>query len=201
MAMLKNKPLYNTQLELGKFICYREDSSPCFEAEVVIYKLISQLNKRIPTLKISGWPRILQCLHILHRIAVFQVFNRKHCLFVKILLGVEIICLEYIEFIHVSKYSKFHPKIKQDYQNATAWVIFSWFSEKCPSLNFKLELHLWFLLRGHFKSWKWHYWLFFLQILLIPLYITLNEKLEPKAKKEFVFPKEPVLFFFFLVDN
>lgn len=68
-------------------------------------------------------------------IAVSSHFAQNSCipglqqetlyLFVKILLGVEITFLEYIEFIHVSKYCKFHPKIKQGYQNATAWVIFS----------------------------------------------------------------------------
>lgn len=33
---------------------------------------------------------------------------------------------------------------------------------------------------------------------LIPLHITLNEKLEQRARREFVFPKELILFFFFV---
>lgn len=44
------------------------------------------------------------------------------------------------------------------------------FLKKCPSLNFKLELPLWFLLRGHFK--RQVALLVILQILLIPLCYT-----------------------------
>lgn len=57
----------------------REDSVSCFKADVAIYKLISQFDKRIPTEKISRWPRILQCLQISHRIPVFKVLNGKRC--------------------------------------------------------------------------------------------------------------------------
>lgn len=62
--------------------------------------------------------------------------------------------LEYITFIHFSRYSKFCPQIKLDSQNATAQAVFFWLSEKCPSLSFKLELRLPFLLRGISKNFS-----------------------------------------------
>lgn len=103
-------------------------------------------------------------------IAVSSHFAQNSCipglqqetlyLFVKILLGVEITFLEYIEFTMSLNIVNFILKLNKTIRMLQPGLYFLDFLKKCPSLNFKLELPLWFLLRGHFKSQKWHYWLF-----------------------------------------
>lgn len=73
--------------------------------------------------------------------------------------------------------------------------MFSWFLEKLPLLSWKLELDPQFLLKGISKTITCNNVIILPSDALIPLYINLDKKLELRAKREFVFPRELVFFF------
>lgn len=116
-------------------------------------------------------------------------------LFGNFFCGIEVAYWKKIEFVYFSRYSQFYSEIKPDGQNTTPWTMFSWFLEKLPLLSWKLELDPQFLLKGISKTITCNNVIILPSDALIPLYINLDKKLELRAKREFVFPRELVFFF------